>query len=741
MSEFGFPDLPDHLKFSPVESTSAPYYDYQKLFTTIVFGTLFIAVLTYKSIETVIGRFLNVPQDNWRDIIKDAFDEYNQLKEGDDNNNNKKENKENNKKSIFLKSGAVGTKISSIRRRLVFGSIKPSLYSTIPLSTTETTDSSNPVYSNKLRINKIDLQNGYDKFYEKMKPIESTNINFRKILFGFFHPNGDCKGGGEKVLWESIYSTLKNDKLNIAILYTFTQNNKVSCSSILNEVKSTFNIDFFAKDELFDDDDNNDDEINHLLLDRLVFVQLPNKYKWLIDGKSWKILTIIGQAIGSIIITWFAINSINPDIWIDTIGLPFSYPFISCFDKLPIISYVHYPLISSDMFKKINEINNKNTIKLNGLINFLKIKIFINLKYYYWKLMRFLYAFCGSYSNLVCCNSTWTYNHIKSVWKFNNHQGSYINRNFETSILYPPILNKFEEAKIEKISQDDDEFNNRERNVVFLAQFRPEKRHNLVIDQYTEYFKWWLKNGKEQDNDEEDQPLKLILIGSVRDEDSNYINELTNKINEINNEIIKIEKNFIELKLNLSKIELINKYLLKSEFGLNAMWNEHFGIVIAEYLAYGLIPISHSSAGPLLDIVVPYNELKNEEIEINDDDDDDDLKFNKNDLKEFEKSGKFFNSEASKYASGFFFKDSSDVDYSIKDKNNELTLNLSDCFKLVSLLPNNYKKKLRNKNLKLYDLKFNSNNYSKIWENKIIKPIKLLEIEIRDSKGKVEKVY
>ncbi|OWB69889.1 hypothetical protein B5S30_g5326 [[Candida] boidinii] len=730
MSEFGFPDLPDYLKFSNAEEAAAPYYNYQKLFTSFVFGSLFIVILAYKSIETVVGRFLNVPPDNWRDVIKSAFNEYDQL-QTTGNDDDKKE--VTPKRSIVLKSSAIGVKIASYRRRLVLGSIKPSLYSTVPLSTTETTDSSNPVYSNKLRVNKIDLENGYDKFYDSMKPIESTNLKFRRILFGFFHPNGDCKGGGEKVLWESIYSTLLKDKLNIAVLYTFTQNNKVSCSSILNEVKSTFSIDFFAKDELFDDGAG-DGDVDHLLLDRLVFVQLPNKYKWLIDGKSWKFLTIIGQAIGSIIVTWLAINSINPDVWIDTMGLPFSYPFISCFDKLPVVSYVHYPLISSDMFKKIDDTKSKLSISSNGFLNYIRILVFVNLKYYYWKIMRFVYAFCGSYSNLVCCNSTWTYNHIKSVWKLNNHQGSYYNRNFETIILYPPILNSNEEKAIKEIP--DDVFNTRERNVVYLAQFRPEKRHELVIDQYIAYYKW-LQNSPHKEVEVEIEPLKLILIGSVRDEDSNYINELTAKIDKVNNEIIKVAEKFIELKVNLRKSELINDYLLKSEFGLNAMWNEHFGIVIAEYLAYGLIPISHSSAGPLLDIVVPYDEVKNEELK-----DGDGCKFSKRDLQQLEDSmGGIEDSEAGKFASGFFFKDSSDVDYSNEDNDSNQSLQLSDCFKLVSLLPCKYKNQLRLKNLKLYDLRFNSLNYSKIWGDKILKPIKLLEIENRDSKGKVEKVY
>jgi len=38
------------------------------------------------------------------------------------------------------------------------------------------------------------------------------------------------------------------------------------------------------------------------------------------------------------------------------------------------------------------------------------------------------------------------------------------------------------------------------------------------------------------------------------------------------------------------------------------MWNEHFGISVAEYLATGLITIAHKSGGPYLGIVLPVDE-------------------------------------------------------------------------------------------------------------------------------------
>jgi alpha-1,2-mannosyltransferase len=45
----------------------------------------------------------------------------------------------------------------------------------------------------------------------------------------------------------------------------------------------------------------------------------------------------------------------------------------------------------------------------------------------------------------------------------------------------------------------------------------------------------------------------------------------------------------------------------EAKIGLHTMWNEHFGIGVVEYMAAGLIPVAHNSAGPKLDIVTEYD--------------------------------------------------------------------------------------------------------------------------------------
>jgi len=51
---------------------------------------------------------------------------------------------------------------------------------------------------------------------------------------------------------------------------------------------------------------------------------------------------------------------------------------------------------------------------------------------------------------------------------------------------------------------------------------------------------------------------------------------------------------------------LMLSHLARASLGINTMVDEHFGINVVEYMAAGLIPVAHKSAGPLLDIAVPY---------------------------------------------------------------------------------------------------------------------------------------
>ncbi|KAL7268968.1 asparagine-linked glycosylation protein, partial [Rhizina undulata] len=91
---------------------------------------------------------------------------------------------------------------------------------------------------------------------------------------------------------------------------------------------------------------------------------------------------------------------------------------------------------------------------------------------------------------------------------------------------------------------------------------------------------------------------KLVLIGSVRNsDDATKVYDLRLLANE------KKVKDKVEFVCDSSWKEIL-QWLRKSSIGVNAMWNEHFGIGVVEYQAAELISVVHNSGGPKMDIVV-----------------------------------------------------------------------------------------------------------------------------------------
>ena len=65
----------------------------------------------------------------------------------------------------------------------------------------------------------------------------------------------------------------------------------------------------------------------------------------------------------------------------------------------------------------------------------------------------------------------------------------------------------------------------------------------------------------------------------------------------------------VEFRVNASYAEL-QGLLGGAAAGLHTMLDEHFGIVVVEYMAAGAVPIAHRSAGPEMDIVRPQGGRK-----------------------------------------------------------------------------------------------------------------------------------
>lgn len=616
-------------------------------------GTILCLVLymIYQSGRSLTQRFFLLPPTDFRQTFKEAFEKPNGL----------------------LPSSKIGIKKASYRRRLIMAGSKPQSYSTLPLNSVTGEDNipvdnvDNKYY--RLRIANNDrLPENKEHFLMNIKPIGPRDFN-RKTLYGFFHPFSYALGGGEKVLWEAVISTLENDNNNIAIIYTFTPSSDSSAFSILDGVKKTFGIDFFRQDR-------------QDVRDRIVFIHLPDKYQWLINGNSYKFLSMIGQAIGSILLVFFGFYQVTPDIFIDTIGVPFTYVFVYGLLDIPIISYIHYPSVSKDMLKAA-----KNIGGLYGI-----------LKYSYWWILLKLYAFNIMWVDISLYNSSWTADNVINAISWIGDQTV-----DDEDILYPPCVS-YDDIQFDKDSVQSLTNMERERCIVYLAQFRPEKRHSLLIKHYKDYLNEYENRGIKD-------PHKLVFIGSTRSiKDEEYIYKLQELIKEF-----EIPSELIVFELNASS-QIVDKWLKISDFGINCMWKEHFGIAVVEYMLNGCIPLAHASAGPLEDIIIPR------------------VDGHVLTKKEYKEHFRVLDNEKS----GLFFKDETDPDF--QHAKVEDYPSLTEMLLTASAMSYSLKTTMRENAIYVAREKFGRGVFSKRW-NRCVFDITEIEKERRELRGSVEQVY
>ena len=62
--------------------------------------------------------------------------------------------------------------------------------------------------------------------------------------------------------------------------------------------------------------------------------------------------TLLWQLIAYWRVVYEALTLQPTDIFIDTIGVGFAYPLVKVFFGVKVVSYTHYPTISSDMLKQ-----------------------------------------------------------------------------------------------------------------------------------------------------------------------------------------------------------------------------------------------------------------------------------------------------------------------------------------------------------------------------------------------------
>ena len=418
-----------------------------------------------------------------------------------------------------------------------------------------------------------------DEEWEKVNQDEATSPGTQGIdksysgVIGFFHPFCNAGGGGERVLFAAIQAT--QQRYPDALCVVYTGDHDVSKQQILTNVRNRFNI-----------------KLNSA---RVAFLYLSTR-EWVL-ASQWPHFTLLGQSMGSLIVGWDAVNLLAPDIFIDTMGYAFVLALCKwLFPSMPTGAYVHYPTISTDMLDSLHdEVSagapgsaDRNASAAEKGLNAGSGKgVRGQLKQRYWQLFAKLYSWVGGHVDVVMTNSTWTQRHISSLWGSARTKRK---KKWPVSIVYPPCA--VSELR-EGIPLDTTSENQRTRNLLYIAQFRPEKMHHLIIDAFATFLKTTAASPRPGEKP------KLILIGSVRDDhDEKLVYKLRLQAHEI--------RDNVQFLINARWQEILEQ-LKSCSVGVNAMWNEHFGIGVVEYQAAGLISVVNDSGGPKEDIVVPID--------------------------------------------------------------------------------------------------------------------------------------
>lgn len=377
-------------------------------------------------------------------------------------------------------------------------------------------------------------------------------------IVGFFHPFCNAGGGGERVLWAAVRATQQRWPKAKCVVYT--GDHDASKEAILARVETRFNI--------------------HLHPPTVNFLYLSTRH-WVL-ASTWPHFTLAGQSIGSVIMAWDAFSLLVPDVFVDTMGYAFALGLSKfLFRDVPTGAYVHYPTISTDMLDSLDPTSAVGSQGVNAGQGTGRRGA---IKRAYWNLFAKIYSWMGASIDVVMTNSTWTQAHIQKLW--GPLRCELTHKSNPIVVVYPPVAVSEMEQEIEVSEASESK---REKVILYLAQFRPEKNHQLVIQSFAEFIKT---------DSEASKGARLVLIGSVRDDhDSKRVYKLRLLVNELH------IRDRVDFHLDASWPDIL-EWLRKASVGVNGMWNEHFGIGVVEYQAAGLIAVVHDSGGPKLDIVV-----------------------------------------------------------------------------------------------------------------------------------------
>ena len=138
---------------------------------------------------------------------------------------------------------------------------------------------------------------------------------------------------------------------------------------------------------------------------KINIVKLKKAYK--LRPERYTQWTLLYQSLAYLEVCAEAMSAVPCDLFIDTMGVGMAYPLVKIVFGAKILSYTHYPMISSDMIEQISTVqfNNQSSSSLKKFI-----------KRIYYRFLMVFYMLGGKAADQILTNSTWTDDHMRKLW-------------------------------------------------------------------------------------------------------------------------------------------------------------------------------------------------------------------------------------------------------------------------------------------------------------------------------------
>lgn len=175
-------------------------------------------------------------------------------------------------------------------------------------------------------------------------------------------------------------------------------------------------------------------------------------------------------------------------------GYAFSFPVFYLMAGSTIGAYVHYPTISTDMLEKARAESLSSSRPLFKILPFLR-----HFKPLYYRLFARAYSNVGAVCQLVLVNSSWTKEHVASLWSPRDPS--------RVRVVFPPCnTDVLQELPLEL----------RQPIALSIGQFRPEKDHSKQVRAFALFLR---RFSAHLGQDFSHGSAKLVLMGSCRNAD------------------------------------------------------------------------------------------------------------------------------------------------------------------------------------------------------------------------------